>query len=191
MPTSIYLLKITLMHIKPPIYRMVLVSSDTKLSKLHSIIQLVMGWHGSHLHQFIQNKRFYGPKSDDLWDDCEDYTKLKVSHLLEHPKEKMVYEYDFGDSWNHEILLEKVLPYDAALQVPTCVDGKRACPPEDCGGPWGYANLLETLKNPDSPEARELFEWGADGYDPEYFEMKEANEFLQDLVPKTKKKTNK
>lgn len=151
---STYLLKITLKHIKPSIYRRVVVASDTKLAQLHQIIQVVMGWENYHMHQFIKNKVFYGPDSDDFECMCEPYTKIGVSDLLNMPKDKRVYAYDFGDGRQHEILLEKILPYDADLIVPFCTDGKRVCPPEDCGCQWGMMSYVKPLKTLKSPKQR-------------------------------------
>jgi len=98
--------------------------------------------------------------------------------LLKKEKDSLIYEYDFGDSWEHKIILEKILPYDASLKVPSCIKGKRACPPEDCGGIWGYQNLVEIIKDPSHPEHEEMLEWLGGEFDPEYFDMNETNRML-------------
>jgi hypothetical protein len=177
---SIYQIKITLIGSKPPIWRTVLVPDDIKLGAFHEVIQTVMGWTESHLHQFIANKQFYGMIDDDLdmGMDVEDETKYKLSQLLTKEKDSLVYEYDFGDSWEHKILLEKILPFDAKTVLPVCLKGKRACPPEDCGGIWGYGDLLITISDPKHPEYEEMMEWLGGEFDPEAFDLEEINENL-------------
>ncbi len=141
-----------------------------------------MGWEDSHLHQFDTGQTFYAPPyDDDMGVECEDESKYKLSQLLKKEKDKLVYEYDFGDSWRHKIELEKILPYDAKYQIPMCIKGKLACPPEDCGGVWGYADLLGTLEDPDNPDREELLEWLGEGFDPEYFNMDEINAELAEM----------
>jgi len=132
-------LKITLRYIRPPVWRRVQVLSDITLAKLHRIIQLAMGWYDSHLHQFIVGEKYYGVPSIDEFSELElkDERKARLSQVLWKSKQKMVYEYDFGDGWEHEILLEKVLQPDPGVRYPRCIGGARACPPEDCGGPGG------------------------------------------------------
>jgi hypothetical protein len=93
---------------------------------------------------------------------------------------QFTYEYDFGDSWRHEILVEKVLAPEAGGRYPQCVAGKRACPPEDCGGVWGYERFLEVIKDEDDPEHEETLEWAGGSFDPEAFSVEEANEALQE-----------
>lgn len=93
----------------------------------------------------------------------------------------MVYEYDFGDGWEHQILLEKLLPFDDAQALPICVKGKRACPPEDCGGIFGYADLLRTLADPTDPEHQEMLEWLGGPLDPEAFDIDDTNQALTAL----------
>ena len=178
--TSSYQIKITLIGSKPPIWRTVLVPGDIKLDALHIVIQVAMGWTDSHLHQFIANKQFYGMLDDDLDMDVEDETKYKLSQLLTKEKDSLVYEYDFGDSWEHKILLEKILPFDANIALPVCLKGKRACPPEDCGGVWGYEELINTLSDPKNPDYEEMMEWLDGEFDPEAFDLEEVNEDLDE-----------
>ncbi len=142
-----------------------------------------MGWTNSHLHHFIKDKIFYTERiaGDDIWNMMNnvDYKKIRISDLLKTEKEKIIYEYDFGDSWEHEILLEKILPYDGKKKYPVCIAGRMQCPPEDCGGVWGYADLLEILENPDHEEYENYMEWFEDGIDPEYFNKDEINRLLR------------
>ncbi len=129
-------LKITLNGSRPPIWRRVQVPGDITLAKLHRVIQAVMGWYDSHLHQFIVGKTYYGVPSLDEFSELElkDERKVRLGQVLSNPKQKMVYEYDFGGGWEHDIVLEKVLPPDSNTRYPVCLGGARACPPEDAVG---------------------------------------------------------
>ena len=175
---SIYQIKISLIGVKPPIWRTVLVSSAIDLETFHDVIQLAMGWTDSHLHQFIANNVFYGIPDDDFELEMEDETQYKLSQLLQKEKDTIIYEYDFGDSWEHKILLEKILPFDSKTALPVCIKGKRACPPEDCGGIWGYEELLETISNPKHPDHEDMLEWLGGEFDPEEFDLEAINEDL-------------
>jgi hypothetical protein len=160
-----------------------LIPSDMLLSDFHMIIQISMGWTNSHLHQFIKNRTFYTERmsDDDTWGELDnvDYKKMKISDLLKKEKEKIVYEYDFGDGWEHDVLLEKILPGDEKLESPICLAGKMACPPEDCGGVWGYADLLEILKNPKHEEYDSYMDWLGGEFDPENFDKDAVNKILR------------
>lgn len=181
---KIYQIQIALKGIKPKIWRRVLVQSDLFLKDLHKIIQTSMGWTNSHLHQFIKDRTYYQERSedDDFWNEFKnvDYKEIKISDLLKKEKDKIVYEYDFGDGWAHDIVLEKIHPYEKDKQFPICLTGKMNCPPEDCGGIWGYSNMLEILKNPEDEEYDEILEWLGEEFDPEYFEINEVNQMLND-----------
>jgi hypothetical protein len=182
---QIYQLKITLKDAQPPIWRRILVPSDILLGRLHLVIQLAMGWTNSHLHLFDADGQRFGTPLDDFMAevDIQDETKVKLNRLLRTEKDAMDYEYDFGDGWEHKIVLEKVLPFDKAQALPVCVTGKRACPPEDCGGVWGYAELLETLADPAHSEHQEMLEWLGGPFDPEAFDLAETNTLLSELQP--------
>jgi len=177
---TIYQIKISLIGAKPPIWRTVLVPGNIGLAAFHDIIQFTIGWTDSHLHQFIANQVFYGTPDDDFELEMEDETQYKLSQLLTKEKEFLVYEYDFGDGWEHKILLEKILPYDPKIALPVCLKGKRACPPEDCGGIWGYEELLQTISNPKHPDHDEMLEWLGGEFDPEEFDLEEINEDLEE-----------
>lgn len=186
MPKHIYQIQIALKSSKPKIWRRVLMPSDLPLGDVHQIIQTAMGWENYHLHQFIKDKIFYTVRAPGETDwatmDINDYEKkkLRLSDLLKAEKDKMVYEYDFGDGWQHDLILEKILPVDPAIKYPVCTDGKMNCPPEDCGGVWGYADMLEILKNPGHEQYEEFLEWIGDEFDPEYFDLEDVNELLQE-----------
>lgn len=178
MTKQIYQIKIVLKQSKPAIWRRILVKSDVLLADFHDIIQTVMGWSNSHLHQFEKNGEYYAPKEMEL-EMSIDYRKVRLNTLLFQEKDKVLYEYDFGDGWRHEIVLEKILPFSESAKLPSCTGGKRNCPPEDCGGIWGYAELLEVIANPKHPDYQEMMEWVGDEFDPEYFELEEINEMLE------------
>ncbi|MDA3905783.1 MAG: plasmid pRiA4b ORF-3 family protein [Bacteroidales bacterium] len=182
-----YQIKISLKNSKPNIWRRIVISSDTSLEDFHKIIQTTMGWTNSHLHQFIKGKTYYLVPLDDDNDffgfvETIDYIeeKIIVSDLLVKEKDKIVYEYDFGDGWMHDILLEKILVKDPKLMIPVCLKGKMCCPPEDCGGIWGYYQLLDIIQNPKHSEYEEMIEWLDEDFEPEYFDKEYINELLQE-----------
>ncbi len=175
----IYQLKISLGESKPPIWRRIHVKSDITLAKLHDIFQIAMGWTNSHLHQFIIHGVEYGIPDPDYDMDMEDEKKVKLGELIFAEKEKFFYEYDFGDSWEHEILVEKILPIEKGLHYPICLKGKRACPPEDCGGIWGYSEFLEAIEDVNNPEHDDMLEWVGEEFDPETFDIDSINQGLK------------
>ena len=178
---SVYQLKVTLRDSKPPIWRRIQVTSDTRLAVLHRVLQVVMGWEGAHLHQFMAHGRYYGTPHPDFGFEVQNEQQVSVQQVVSRPKDKLIYEYDFGDSWEHELLVEKILPLEAGKRYPLCLMGKRACPPEDCGGIWGYASLLEALRDPEHPEHDEMVDWVGGEFDPEAFDLDEINRELQNL----------
>ncbi len=166
MAKKIYQVHIALKASQPKIWRRIL-------------IQVAMGWTNSHLHHFAYQGKFYGEPDDEMWGNMEDYSGMKVSDLLKREKDSLMYEYDFGDGWIHQVVLEKVLPEPGVSHIPFCLKGKMKCPPEDCGGVWGYANMLKILKDPKHEEYEEYVEWLGDDFDPEYFNLEEINIRLQ------------
>jgi hypothetical protein len=174
----IYQLKVTLKDSKPPIWRRILVPADVNLAKLHQILQAAMGWLGGHLHQFIVGGVYYGEPHPDFGDEIENERRVKLSQAASEVKDRFIYEYDFGDSWEHQIVVEKILPAELGVRYPICIAGKRACPPEDCGGVWGYESLLEAISDPKNPEHEEMLEWVGEDFDPEAFDLEEINEGL-------------
>jgi len=178
---DIYQVKVTLDGIRPPIWRRILVTSDTTLSKLHRILQVVMGWADYHLHQFIINGTYYGIHDPDLMFDLKDEEKMRLDMVVLQEQKKFIYEYDFGDSWYHNILIEKILSLDTKKHYPVCIKGKRACPPEDCGGEGGYYYFLEAIQDPDHPEHEEMLEWEGGSFDPEAFDIDEVNRILKKI----------
>ncbi len=175
---GIYQLKVTLKGSKPPIWRRIQVPADTKLSQLHWMLQDVMGWMNSHMHQFRVGQTYYGEPSPDYDFEVEDERKITLSQAAPGAKKKIVYDYDFGDDWEHEILVEKVLEPEPGVRYPICIAGKRACPPEDCGGVWGYAEFLEAIRDPKHPEHEDMLEWVGGAFDAEEFDLDFINEEL-------------
>ncbi|MDQ7784265.1 MAG: plasmid pRiA4b ORF-3 family protein [Desulfomonilaceae bacterium] len=180
----VFQLKVTLRGIRPPIWRRIQVTGDTTLHQLHRILQTTMGWYGGHLHEFDVFGTPYGDPA--MLEDgvVLDEKKVRLDRLVSEEKERFHYLYDFGDSWEHEILVEKIIPPEKGTTYPVCLTGKRACPPEDCGGPWGYEELLEALKDPSHEDHEEMQEWVDEDFDPNRFDAEEINRRLNPPVRK-------
>lgn len=177
---AIYQLKITLKDIRPPVWRRIQVPADIKLGKLHRIIQDAMGWTDSHLHAFRIGNETYGVPDPDFEDDMRSERNIRLDSLVSEGG-RLVYEYDFGDDWQHEILVEKALASEPGARYPRCLAGKRACPPEDCGGVGGYENLLEIIANPKHEEYKETLEWLGGEFDPEAFDPHDVDKLLRGI----------
>jgi len=176
---EIYQLKITLKGVRPPIWRRFLVLSNIKLDEFHEILQVIMGWTDSHLHGFVLGNTVYSlPDPDFELDGAKDESKAKLSSLLKQEGDKLRYDYDFGDNWEHDVVLEKILPFTPEQPLPFCLKGKRACPPEDCGGIWGYQDLLQIINDPEHEEYDDLMEWLPPGFAPEAFSAAEINDIF-------------
>nr|VFJ86440.1 MAG: pRiA4b ORF-3-like protein [Candidatus Kentron sp. H]VFJ88317.1 MAG: pRiA4b ORF-3-like protein [Candidatus Kentron sp. H]VFJ95545.1 MAG: pRiA4b ORF-3-like protein [Candidatus Kentron sp. H] len=175
-----YQLKIGLKGSKPPIWRRILVVSTVRLSELHSIIQIVMGWKNRHLHQFVLGGERYGgaPDPDFGLEGMLDGSQYRLDQLLSQEKVSMIYEYDFGDGWEHKITLEKTLPFDPKATLPVCIKAKGACPPEDIGGMGGYYEFLEALNDPAHPEHEDYKEWVGVDFDPDAHDRDAVNRRL-------------
>ena len=172
-----YQLRVALSGAKPPIWRRFLVSPTMPLSELHEVLQIVMGWEDCHLHHFRQGERCYEPPSP--WEDgfgpaSVDSRTVRIGQLLRKPKDWIAYLYDFGDSWRHRVTLQKILPFDPSVRLPVCIAGKRACPPEDCGGLWGYYEMLEALGAPGHEQHEDMVDW-IGSFDPDDFHLDDVN----------------
>ncbi len=180
---SVYQLKVTLKGIRPPIWRRFQVTDDITLAKLHRILQAIMGWEDYHLHLFeIGGVNYSVPlpgEPDPLDFDTKNENGVKLSRLAPAEKSRFIYEYDFGDSWTHEILVEKILSPDPEVKYPVCIKGKRSAPPEDCGGVWGYEEFVEAICDPDHPEHEEYLDWVGGDFDPEKFDLEKINRELR------------
>ena len=155
------------------------------LDTLHYLIQVVMGWEDCHLHMFRKGDQRYsrpGPWRNDFRMPGTprdlDERKYRISQLLKHEKDWITYMYDFGDHWEHKVTLQKILPYDPAVRLPACISGRRRCPPEDCGGVWGYYEMLEVLEDPNARNHEHMKEWIGEHFDPEVFSARAVDEVL-------------
>lgn len=175
-------IKIALDGIRPPIWRRVQVPAEMTLAALHDVIQLAMGWEDCHLHEFQVAGSRYMPAAYDELDlpAAYDEEAVQLRNVVKREKAKLRYTYDFGDNWRHTLMVEKIVEADPDVAYPVCLTGKRACPPEDCGGPWGYGSLLEAKKHPKNPRGAELLEWAGD-FDPEAFNLNAVNTRLRHL----------
>ncbi len=175
---TVYRLKITLDNIDPSIWRRVQVE-DCTLADLHVVIQICMGWYNSHLHMFaIGGEQYTDPEMGGDPDDISTHSE-SLAHLVDQGCRTFSYTYDFGDSWEHTIEVEEVSPAEPKVKYPRCVEGKRACPPEDCGGPWGYPEFLEAIQDPKHEEHEEMLEWVGGKFDPEKFSAAAVNKDMR------------
>jgi hypothetical protein len=182
-----YQLKIELEGASPPIWRRVLVPGNASLGRLHDIIQVAMGWSNAHLHQFIVDRQIHSDPAFELNEfgdapGVRNESKTLLMNVAPRAGKVLVYEYDFGDSWTHRIKVEKILKQEPAIgSAVTCIDGARACPPEDCGGVWGYEDMLQILKDPEHEEHESTLEWLGEDFDPEAFDIEATNKALRQV----------
>lgn len=210
--SNVYHIRITLEGSKPPIWRRVAVPTDITLGSLHEVIQIVMGWTESHLHQFILRDKKLKPTPGEIaqryrdnamdeafldrvggqrffvtkttpWGDPtemegEDENAVTLAEVCPKAGNKLTYQYDLGDSWEHIIEVQKIVEAEKGVEHPVCLAGKRACPPEDCGGVWGYYDMLDALADPKHEQHEELLEWLGGPFDPEAFALDEVNQML-------------
>lgn len=177
---SIYQLKITLKGVQPPIWRRLLIASTDTLEDVHIAIQIVMGWTNSHLHEFAKGRDRYGIPDEEFSSDVRDETDCRLDQIFKKEKDKLNYVYDFGDGWEHEVALEKILPFKPDSVLPVCLKGSRACPPEDVGGIPGYEMFLEAISDPSHPEYEEMLEWIGGDFDTEHFDLAQTNDLLRE-----------
>jgi len=178
---QVYQFKITLRDIKPPIWRRIQVPETYTFWDLHVAIQDAMGWLDYNLHEFEMVDPSTGLKvnigipDEDFGREILPGWKQKIPDYFSMGNKLVDYIYDFGDNWEHIIKLEKIFPRDKNIDYPICIAGKRACPPEDCGGIWGYENFLEIINDPDNEEYEDMIEWVGGEFDPEHFDVKEVS----------------
>jgi hypothetical protein len=174
-PDTVYQFKITLLDTRPPVWRRIQVKDGT-LDKLHEHLQSAMGWTNSHLHHFRIGEQLYGDPllMQENFEEMgyEDSTSTKLSDILPESgrRSRSEYKYDFGDGWRHEVLFEGCLRAERGKRYPVCVEGARACPPEDVGGVWGYQEFLEAITDPEHEDHDGLLEWAGGSFDPEAFD---------------------
>jgi hypothetical protein len=182
-PPRTYQVKVTLMETAPPIWRRLIVPGDTTLPRLDRIIQAAMGWTNSHLHTFTVGGVVYGEANPE-W-EVEDERRVRLADVAREESEAFVYEYDLGDSWRHQVLVEKVIVETGEARDPRCLGGKRACPPEDSGGVGGYYDKLLTLSDPANDEYETTRVWvesmTGGPFDPDAFDLDAANKAIEAL----------
>jgi hypothetical protein len=184
----LYQFKITLLESQPPIWRRIQVKNCT-LDKLHEHIQTAMGWTNSHLHQFqIDGDRYGDPELLECGEPDFGYvdsTVTKISEIVPKNGKRFAfkYEYDFGDGWEHEVLFEGCPPVEKGKKYPLCLEGERACPPEDCGGVWGYTDFLAAIKNPKHENHEDMLEWIGGDFDPGDFDPAKATKAMKKGLP--------
>jgi Plasmid pRiA4b ORF-3-like protein len=174
-------LKLTLRGVsKPPVWRRLVVPADMRLDRVHDVIQTSMGWTDTHLHVFSTAVGDYGVPDPEL--GFRNERNARLGQFLTRQGDRIHYAYDFGDGWEHDVVLEKRLYPDPEARLPVCIAGKGACPPEDCGGPWGYADLKDTLADLGHDDHDRMLDWlgleCAEEFDPAAFDLTEINEVL-------------
>jgi len=173
-------LRISLQEVRPVVWRRLLVPGSVRLSKLHAVFQAAMGWTNSHLHSFRIGDTVYGMQFDDYPPGEKDEKSVTVVGALRDQRQ-FLYEYDFGDSWEHKVVVEAITKAELGLKLAVCVDGQNACPPEDCGGAGGYLMMLDALADPSHEEHDGFLTWVGGAFDPAAFELALANIALQRL----------
>lgn len=173
-------LRIDLEWLDPPIWRRLLVPARIDLGRLHDVFQVAMGWTDSHLHAFTIGQARYGMHFDESPEGELDEKKFTLGGAIGRQR-RLRYEYDFGDDWQHQVVVEDTHTIPFALNFAVCLDGQRSCPPEDCGGVPGYASLLEAISDPAHEEFDDYIEWVGKDFDPEEFSLATTNAALQRL----------
>ena len=181
---TIYQFKVTLKNIEPPIWRRFQVRRNITFRELHNTLQVIMGWQDYHLHLFqVESLTVTDPETLAEWDrDGAPDNAAQLDKIVKQEGATFVYEYDFGDSWEHELVLEAILRAEETAVYPRCLNGERACPPEDCGGFWGYELFLEALRDPGHEEHDSYLEWVGGSFDPEAFDLDTVTRQLREGV---------
>ena len=175
-----YQIKVTLRGIKPPIWRRLRVPGNIRLVRLHEVLQIAMGWSNSHLHLFEKDGICYCHPDHFGPDEVPpiDESKASLQNVLREVGQQMVYQYDFGDNWEHDVVLEEIFASKSAAESPICLDGARRCPPEDVGGVSGYEEFLEAIFDPSHEDYQQMLEWAAGRFQPEDFDLQSVNAML-------------
>jgi transcriptional regulator with XRE-family HTH domain len=168
-PALVFQLKITLEGVRPVVWRRVQLAADHTLQQLSLAIQIAMGWEGYHLHKFFLRDPY----------DGEDISETALVGDVLHEGDSFTYQYDFGDDWRHRIAVEKIVSAKKNSSYPRCVTGQRACPPEDCGGPWGYIEMMHILKNRRHRDYREWRDLAGRDFQPNAFDVQDVNQEFQ------------
>ena len=145
------------------------------MNDLHFIIQIVMGWENGHMHEFVIGKKSYGKKLKEDYFARQDENKFTLDSVVKRKGSKFYYVYDFGDNWEHCLVVEETHHPARDEIYPLCLDGQNPCPPEDCGGIYGYSHMLEVYTDEKHPDHENIREWLGEGFDPEYFDIRSVN----------------
>jgi hypothetical protein len=177
---EVFQIKITLQGIDPPIWRRIQ-TKDCTLEELHALIQVTMGWEFDHSYRFNIGGVDYADLNMTSDDEVEDASDAKLSEVLpaRNHRPRFLYEYDFGDEWIHQLIVEERLPPEEGVKYPICLAGQRARPPEDCGGPWAYPDFVEAVSNPGHRRHEEILEWVGGDFDPKRFDLEAVNNELR------------
>ena len=171
--------KITLLDSQPTIWRTFQLTDDYRLDRFHQVIQIIMGWQNSHLHEFNYDNEKYGMPSPMMFGDFDlgkDENNYFLHDLNLKENTAIHYLYDFGDGWEHEIRIEKI--ESKSVDKPICLDGKQAGPPEDMGGTHHYSHILAVKNNPKHPQYEQYKDWLPEGFDPDFFDLDTVNRQL-------------
>lgn len=166
MAGRVFQLKATIVGTKPPVWRRVLVPESASLRDLHHVLQVAFGWYDCHLHEFEIDGVRYGTDDGEGWGPPPKSERRARLGTVARQGSAIRYVYDFGDDWVHQVVVEKVVRADRNVTYPCCVGGKRACPPEDCGGVWGYEEFLAAISDAGHPEHESMLQWVGGGVRP-------------------------
>ncbi len=172
----IYQFKVTLSRVRPAVWRRVEVPAEITLHRLAATLIMVMGWHGGHLHQFRIGEKYYGIPNEDGIAETIDEREVLLKDIVGQGVKRFIFEYDFGDGWDHVVEFEGAVETEKVARYQRCIKGARHCPPEDCGGPHGYADFLKAIRDPKHPEHESMREWIGGDFDPEAFDLAEFSD---------------
>ena len=174
-PTA-HVLRVSLRYVEPEVWRRIVVASDMPLPKFAKVLEQAMGWDSTHLHIFDVSGVLFGPIEEGAVDLINiDENAARLTHVLSRVETSLRWDYDFGDGWEHDVVVEAIEPLNPKTKYPVVLDGERACPPEDVGGPPGYDELLSVLSNPKHKEHKHMVELVPKGFDPGVFDLVAAN----------------
>ena len=172
-PTA-HVLRVSLRFVEPEVWRRVVVVSEMPLPKFAKVLEQAMGWESTHLHMFDVSGVLFGNTDHDA-PHLIDEKAARLDHVLPRVESSLRWDYDFGDGWEHDVVVEAIEPLNPKTKYPVVLDGERACPPEDVGGPPGYEELLRALSNPKHTEHKHMVEWAPKNFDPASFDLVTAN----------------
>ena len=172
-PTA-HVLRVSLRYVEPEVWRRIVAVSDMPLPMFAKVLEQAMGWEGYHLHMFDVGGVLFGPPDENA-DHLIDEKAAKLTHVLPRVESSLRWDYDFGDGWEHDVVVEAIEPLNPKTKYPVVLEGERACPPEDVGGPPGYEELLRALGKPKHREHKPMVEWVPKGFDPAVFDLVAAN----------------